>query len=215
VQPLGFSRRAPGDTKPCPAVSPIARRLSSPIERVWMGTSCRLFVCARCGTTVLICSQCDRGNRYDGTECSEAARRHSVREAGRRYQQSPAGAACHARRQKRFRTRQAEFCAKHDASRFTPPPASATDAIAAAAPPNEAILAITKPPTEARPASETQGPPRPETVQAPRPVAVCVAWPPHDRRIPCDFCGRRCDPPARNDFIRRRGPPPSEELDEG
>lgn len=62
----------------------------------------RLFVCARCRAQVFICGRCDRGNRYC-RDCASEARRASVREAGRRYQQSRRGRFAHAARARRHR----------------------------------------------------------------------------------------------------------------
>lgn len=68
----------------------------------------RRFVCARCQIEVLVCSHCDRGQRYCGRECSRQARCASLREAGRCYQSSRAGHLAHARRARRYRQRQKE-----------------------------------------------------------------------------------------------------------
>ena len=66
----------------------------------------RLFSCARCRKQVLICSACDRGNIYCSLTCSNLSRQESVRQASRRYQQSPLGARNHARRQTAYRRQQ-------------------------------------------------------------------------------------------------------------
>ena len=70
-----------------------------------MQSNARLFNCARCRCQVVICSHCDRGNIYCGTRCSQTARRHSQREAGRRYQRTRRGGFAHAARQRRYRQR--------------------------------------------------------------------------------------------------------------
>jgi hypothetical protein len=70
-----------------------------------MQPSARLFNCARCRTQVVLCSRCDRGNRYCGPTCSQAARQESMRAAGRRYQRSRRGRFRHAERQRRYRSR--------------------------------------------------------------------------------------------------------------
>jgi hypothetical protein len=72
----------------------------------------RLFVCARCRAQVLLCSHCDRGNRYCGRGCRREARDAARREAGRRYQRSHRGRMAHAARSRRWRRRRAE--AAHD-----------------------------------------------------------------------------------------------------
>jgi hypothetical protein len=70
-----------------------------------MESTGRLFLCGRCRAQVLICSRCDRGQIYCGRGCSEAARAGSLREAGRRYQQSRRGRFAHAERSRRYRQR--------------------------------------------------------------------------------------------------------------
>lgn len=71
-----------------------------------MEPSARLFLCARCRAQVLVCSRCDRGQRYCSGACSQTMRRQSVRAAGARYQASRRGRACHAARQRCYRARQ-------------------------------------------------------------------------------------------------------------
>jgi hypothetical protein len=56
-----------------------------------MHNSARLFNCARCRRQVAICSHCDRGNIYCDKRCSQAARRRSCRQAGKRYQKTRRG----------------------------------------------------------------------------------------------------------------------------
>jgi hypothetical protein len=65
----------------------------------------RVFVCACCQAEVLVCSRCDRGQRYCGIECRQRSRRAAQQEAGRRYQSSRAGRFSHARRARRYRHR--------------------------------------------------------------------------------------------------------------
>lgn len=69
-----------------------------------MESTGRLFLCACCREQVLICRRCDRGQRYC-RGCSKEARRASMREAGRRYQQSRQGRFAHAARARRHRAR--------------------------------------------------------------------------------------------------------------
>jgi hypothetical protein len=69
------------------------------------GASCRLFLCARCRTQVLICRRCDRGQTYCAGICAQEARRERQREARRRYQATPRGRAMHAERNRRYRVR--------------------------------------------------------------------------------------------------------------
>ena len=67
---------------------------------------------------VLICSHCDRGQRYCAAGCAQRARAASLRAAGTRYQASFAGRLAHAQRQRRYRARRQEVT--HQGS---PPPA--------------------------------------------------------------------------------------------
>jgi hypothetical protein len=66
----------------------------------------RLFLCARCRSAVIICSHCDRGQRYCSAACSHQARTCSQRAASKRYQDSRKGRHAHARRQGQWRARQ-------------------------------------------------------------------------------------------------------------
>jgi len=86
----------------------------------------RTFACALCQREVLLCSGCDRGQRYCSVGCREQAREHSLREAGRRYQDSRAGRFAHARRARRYRQRQRQRqqqeIVTHQASQVAPLP---------------------------------------------------------------------------------------------
>lgn len=68
--------------------------------------SCRMFLCGRCRSQVLICRRCDRGQIYCIGTCAQLARRDRQREARRRYQATPRGRAMHADRSRRYRARQ-------------------------------------------------------------------------------------------------------------
>ena len=68
-----------------------------------MQTSSRLYHCCRCHAQVIICSRCDRGQRYCSGRCSESARSQSLKQAAKKYQSTPAGCFNNAARQKRFR----------------------------------------------------------------------------------------------------------------
>jgi len=70
-----------------------------------MKFTCRLFLCVRCRTQVLICSRCDRGQIYCSDVCSKTARCESSRAAGHRYQQTPKGRHKHAERARCHRQR--------------------------------------------------------------------------------------------------------------
>jgi len=65
-------------------------------------TSARMFNCALCRTLTTICSCCDRGHIYCSDECASSARKTSVQSANKRYQDTYAGRANHAARQKRY-----------------------------------------------------------------------------------------------------------------
>ena len=66
----------------------------------------RRYLCAACRAAVLICSHCDRGQRYCSGACAQEARQCAVRAAGQRYQRTRRGAHAHAERQRRYRERQ-------------------------------------------------------------------------------------------------------------
>jgi hypothetical protein len=87
----------------------------------------RLFLCARCRDQVLLCSDCDRGNRYCSSACANQARDAAQREAARRYQCSHRGRLAHAARSRRWRRgRQCE--AQHEANNVTHQGSQATSA---------------------------------------------------------------------------------------
>jgi hypothetical protein len=67
----------------------------------------RLYLCARCRIQVVVCSRCDRGNRYCGRACWRQAREGARREAASRYQRSQRGRMAHAARARRWRQRAA------------------------------------------------------------------------------------------------------------
>lgn len=67
--------------------------------------TCRMFLCARCRSQVLVCGRCDRGQTYCIGSCAQEARRDRQREARRRYQATPRGRAMHAERSRRYRVR--------------------------------------------------------------------------------------------------------------
>lgn len=72
---------------------------------VRMDRPARLFLCARCRTQVLLCSHCDRGQRYCSAACSRQARDAAQRDAAQRYQRSRRGRMAHAARTRRWRGR--------------------------------------------------------------------------------------------------------------
>jgi hypothetical protein len=72
-----------------------------------MGQPARLYLCARCRVQVILCSRCDRGNRYCGRQCGHQAREQARRETALRYQRSWGGRIAHAQRSRRWRQRRA------------------------------------------------------------------------------------------------------------
>jgi len=69
------------------------------------GTS-RLYHCCRCQAQVIICSHCDRGQRYCTAGCAADARSASLQRAGKKYQSTRAGRFNNAARQRHYRARQ-------------------------------------------------------------------------------------------------------------
>ena len=67
----------------------------------------RLFLCAGCRVQVVLCSQCDRGNRYCSRPCWRLSRDAARRDAAHRYQSSRRGRLAHAERSRRWRQRRA------------------------------------------------------------------------------------------------------------
>jgi len=70
-----------------------------------MPLSQRLYHCLRCHAQVVICTRCDRGNRYCSQGCSRFARQESRKRATTKYQQTRLGRTNNAGRQQRFRDR--------------------------------------------------------------------------------------------------------------
>jgi len=72
-----------------------------------MDQPARLYLCARCRVQVVLCSRCDRGNRYCGRPCRHQAREEARRRTAQRYQRSWRGRMVHAQRSWRWRQRRA------------------------------------------------------------------------------------------------------------
>jgi len=72
-----------------------------------MDQPARLYLCARCRIQVVLCSRCDRGNRYCGRPCRHQAREDARRQTAQRYQRSWRGRIAHAQRSRRWRQRRA------------------------------------------------------------------------------------------------------------
>ena len=71
-------------------------------------SSARLFHCLRCHHQVMVCQQCDVGQRYCARGCRQHARKDSCKRAQLKYQNSRKGRLNNAQRQQRFRQRQIE-----------------------------------------------------------------------------------------------------------
>jgi len=69
----------------------------------------RRFRCALCGVLALVCRFCDRGQIYCAHECSQIARRESLRRASVRHQASREGRRNHAARQTHYRESRREL----------------------------------------------------------------------------------------------------------
>ncbi len=68
-----------------------------------MSVSSRLYHCCRCQAQVIICSGCDRGQRYCFGQCRYLARTASGKRAAKKYQSTRKGRFNNAARQRRFR----------------------------------------------------------------------------------------------------------------
>jgi hypothetical protein len=71
-----------------------------------LATDWRLYDCRWCDAAVAACRKCDHGSPYCSRDCSRLGRKASVREAGRRYQQTPNGRENHNERCRTSRIRQ-------------------------------------------------------------------------------------------------------------
>jgi hypothetical protein len=151
----------------------------------------RRFLCALCRAPVLVCSHCDRGQRYCAGPCSAISRRAAQQEAGRRYQSSRAGRFNHAARTQRWRTRQASKTQSvtHQGSQETP-----LDAVLAAHAPAGLATTATK---------QTD---QPCTTIAPQPCQACVlplGSTTNPAQVQCHWCCTTCAQHVRLGFLRR------------
>ena len=78
-----------------------------------MPTSSRLYFCCRCHVQVIICSHCDRGQRYCPGECRHEARSESLKRAAEKYQSTHSGRFNNAARQHHFRQRKQQKVTHH------------------------------------------------------------------------------------------------------
>jgi hypothetical protein len=149
----------------------------------------RFFLCARCRVQVLICSYCDRGQRYCASGCASTTRRARQREAGKRYQRGRAGRFKHAWRTRRWRMRQAAKAQSvtHHSSQLAP-----LDAVLTAPSPTlpATAVAVASQPCTTTPYADVAAP----VASAATPMTP-AAW--H-----CHWCGQDCIPRVRLGFLR-------------
>jgi hypothetical protein len=151
----------------------------------------RLFLCARCQGQVLVCSQCDRGQRYCAGGCAHITRRSRQREAASRYQQGRAGRHKHAQRMRQWRKRRtgAAKIVTHQGSQATPV---------------GAVLAHNESPPAIPPDSQTPSPciaSASESIVASAStatIAPALVW--H-----CHWCQSPCPALVRQGFLRHSG----------
>jgi len=146
-----------------------------------MPESHRIFNCARCGMQVVICTHCDRGNRYCSKRCSRPAREESKRQSGALYQLTERGRINHAARQARLEERKANLT--HHGSSQVPED-----------------LPISPRATDVDVAEEEVNDDE-ETMQGPALASI-------PGQMRCHFCGRTCGSFSRVGFLdqyRRTG----------
>ena len=96
----------------------------------------RFFLCACCRVQVLVCRQCDRGQRYCADGCALTTRQALQRDSAGRYQRSRTGRFKHALRSRRWRARQVALAkivthqGSHDRPSDAVLPATQTSALA-------------------------------------------------------------------------------------
>jgi hypothetical protein len=78
--------------------------LAAPSEKPFRQRFCQA---SNCRALFLICSHCDRGQRYCSPDCRLQSRGEQLRAARRRHQQSPEGRLDHRDRQRDYRRRKA------------------------------------------------------------------------------------------------------------
>lgn len=145
----------------------------------------RMFLCAGCRAQVVVCADCDRGQRYCAGGCSERTRQRLQHEAGGRYQRSPKGRHKHAQRMRRWRARRRAHANKvtHQGS-----PELDTGGVLA---PSQTTTPICASPAASLPLMSLASPPMARTTLAP---LSCR----------CHFCGAAVPSQLRRDFLRRR-----------
>lgn len=157
----------------------------------------RMFLCAGCRAQVVVCSHCDRGQRYCAGGCAGRTRQRLQREAGRRYQRSRMGRHKHAQRMRRWRDQ-----SRADANKVTHQGSQGTGA-------NDVLAASQYCEPSCTSSSTCLATSLPTSLAAPllmpvaaRAVLTLAPW-------RCRFCGARVPPQLRPDFLRPgRGPEP-------
>lgn len=150
----------------------------------------RLFLCARCQAQVLVCSHCDRGQRYCANGCAKITRRSRQREAGKRYQQSRVGQHKHAARMHQWRKRRA-IAAKIVTYHGSP------------ATPADAALQTNESPPAISPDSQAQPPCRPiasDSIALSATANTRISMPALLWR--CHWCQSPCPALVRQGFLR-------------
>ena len=118
MQQPGFSFGAPFPRQPsslplcCHPRAPVVQLLplspmallAEPSDRPFRQRFCQS---SSCGALFLICSHCDRGQRYCSLDCRLQSRAEQLRASRRRHQQSPEGRLDHRDRQRDYRRRKA------------------------------------------------------------------------------------------------------------
>ena len=150
----------------------------------------RFFLCARCQAQVLVCSQCDRGQRYCAAGCADITRLNLQREAGKRYQRGRAGRHKHAERMYQWRKRRvaAAKIVTHHSSLATP---------------SDAVLAGNESPPAISPDLQPQSPCRPIASES-----IALSATANTRNcVPaqvwhCHWCHSACPALVRQGFLR-------------
>jgi hypothetical protein len=159
-----------------------------PASRGADATTARFFLCAGCRVHVFVCRRCDRGQIYCAGTCAQEARQRFQQEAGRRYQASLPGRMKRAARNMRYRARQK--IVTHQGS----PPPPPDDVVLLDAGPRAAVLLdavlLAAAETASTPAAVREVVMRSQTSEP--------------GSLHCHWCGERCSPLLRNEFLRRR-----------
>jgi hypothetical protein len=154
----------------------------------------RLFLCARCQAQVLVCRQCDRGQRYCNSGCADLTRLSLQREASQRYQQSRPGRHKHAARMHQWRKRRAASAkiVTHHSSQV---------------PPGDAVLAGNESPPAISPDSHRPAPCSPLALQSPALSATASTTATTCTSVAapvwrCHWCQSPCAALVRQGFVR-------------